>query len=264
MKFKPRFASAISIALAATFITVGAAHAEPAPGALSAKSLASYKATFLAKTGMTADAVMPSPVPGFIEVDVGTTVYYMDTTGKWLLDGHVVDLATRTSVTAGRKLALEQANQPAMDWKSLNLADAIKTVRGTATAGRVLVTFEDPNCGYCKKLTPELERLADVTVFNFPIAVLGPDSEAKNRAIWCSKDRNAAWSQAMKGQPIADVPPCDTASLGRNGELAQKLRVNGTPTIFFADGSRAPGYLDALAIETRIAAVKAPTTAAAK
>ena len=245
-----------SLAIAAGTKTQGT----PAPttSTIDAKALAGYKSTFLAKTGMNADAVLPSPMPGFVEIDVGTTVYYMDTTGRWLLDGHIVDLATRTSITAGRKLALEQANQPVMDWKSLNLGDAIKTVKGTATAGRVLVTFEDPNCSFCKKLTPELERLANITIFNFPVAVLGPDSEAKNKAIWCAKDRNAAWGQAMKGAVVAaaDVAACDISALARNADLAQKLRVTGTPTLFFADGSRSPGYLDALAIETRISAVK--------
>lgn len=271
MQYAIRLTAAVAIMLAASLATAVGAQAQvvqsttSGQAAIGAKALAGYKSVFLAKTGMTADAVLPSPVLGFVEVDVGTTVYYMDTAGKWLLDGHVVDLATRTSITAGRKLALEQASHPAMDWKSLNLADAIKTVRGTATAGRVLVTFEDPNCSYCKKLTPEMERLSDITIFNFPVAVLGPDSEAKNKAIWCSKDRNAAWSQAMKGAavPNTEGASCDISALARNAELARKLRVNGTPTLFFADGSRAPGYLDALAIETRIGAVKAPKVGSA-
>jgi thiol:disulfide interchange protein DsbC len=223
---------------------------------LTAKAIEGYKATFAAKTGLTADDVVTAPLPGFVEVDVGTTVYYMDVAGKWLLDGHVVDLATKTSVTAARKLALEQASQPPMDWKALNLNDAIKTVRGSPTPGRVLVTFEDPNCVFCKKLTPELEKMDNVTVFNFPVAVLGPNSQVKNEAIWCSKDRGAQWAVAMKGGAPKGEGTCDLTGLARNAELAQKLKVTGTPTLFFADGSRVPGYIDAAAIEARLAAVK--------
>jgi thiol:disulfide interchange protein DsbC len=39
----------------------------------------------------------------------------------------------------------------------------------------------------------------------------------------------------------------------RNLQLAQKLRVNGTPAIFFEDGSRIPGAANAGTLEQRLA-----------
>lgn len=257
--FRRRTATAFA-ALCLFAATAASVHAaQPAgtgKGALPTAKAETYASLFTSKTGMRADEISAAPLPGFVEVTVGTTVYYMDHAGKWLFDGHLVDLATRTSVTAARKLALEQATQPAMDWKTLNLNDAIKTVRGAAKPGRVLVTFEDPNCGFCKRLAPELAKLEDLTVFTFPVSILGPDSRAKNEAIWCSKERAAAWDAALKGATVKPEVACDVSALDRNAELAQKLRVSGTPTLFFADGGRAPGYMEASAIEARLAGLR--------
>lgn len=219
---------------------------------VSAAEKARISALLEQKTGMKATNVETSPLKDFYTVTVDLSVYYMDKSGKWLFDGHLVDVDTRTSVTAIKKLALEQAGTPAMDWRSLNLNDAIKTVRGRQVPGRVLVTFEDPNCTFCKRLHPELEKLQDITVYTFPVAFLGPDSQAKNEAIWCSGDRAMSWATAMTGQPVKVTEKCDTSALKRNGELASKLMVRGTPTMFLADGTRVPGFMDAAAIEAKL------------
>ena len=39
-------------------------------------------------------------------------------------------------------------------------------------------------------------------------------------------------------------------------ELGRKLKVTGTPTIFFTDGSRVPGAIDAKTLESRLASAK--------
>ena len=42
--------------------------------------------------------------------------------------------------------------------------------------------------------------------------------------------------------------------LDRNVQLARQLGVNGTPTIFYADGTRTTGYVPGAEIERRLAA----------
>ena len=49
---------------------------------------------------------------------------------------------------------------------------------------------------------------------------------------------------------------CDTATIVRNVELGQSLRISGTPTIFLADGSRIGGYLPKAELEKAIEAAK--------
>lgn len=220
---------------------------------------------FTLKTGMTAGDVRRAPLQGFYEFTVGTTVFYMDPAGKWLLDGHLVDLDTKSSVTAARTLELEKAGRkqdqvtsaelPALDWRSLNLNHAIKVQRGRAVPGRVLILFEDPNCGFCKKLHVELEQMKDLVTYTFPMAFL-QGSAAKNAAIWCAKDRAAEWARSMKDEPVMGRGNCDVAPLAANAELAEQLAVRGTPTIFLANGTRIAGYVSAAALEKALAAGK--------
>jgi thiol:disulfide interchange protein DsbC len=208
---------------------------------------------FTLKTTMVAADVRRAPLPGFFEFSVGTTVFYMDAAGKWLLDGHLVDLDTKSSVTAARKLELEKANQPpALDWRSLNLSHAIKTQRGAAVPGRVLVLFEDPNCGFCKKLHVELEQMSNLVTYTFPMSFL-QGSLSKNAAIWCAKDRSAEWTRAMKDQAITGAGACNTDALAANAQLATQLMIQGTPTIFLADGTRISGLVTAAALEKSLA-----------
>jgi thiol:disulfide interchange protein DsbC len=38
--------------------------------------------------------------------------------------------------------------------------------------------------------------------------------------------------------------------------LGQKLRIQGTPAIFFADGTRVPGAIDTKTLEAKLASIK--------
>lgn len=72
---------------------------------------------------------------------------------------------------------------------------AIKQVRGNGT--RVLATFEDPNCGYCKRLAKDLLKLDNVTGATFLYPILSEDSIKKSKQIWCAADRTKAWNDWM-------------------------------------------------------------------
>jgi thiol:disulfide interchange protein DsbC len=39
-------------------------------------------------------------------------------------------------------------------------------------------------------------------------------------------------------------------------ELGRKMRITGTPTVFFTDGTRIPGAVDAKTLEEKFAALK--------
>jgi thiol:disulfide interchange protein DsbC len=244
----------------AAFATCAAIAATPASktteSVVGVAEKARIMAIFEQKSGKVATDVESSPLPNFYTVISDVSVYYIEKNGKWLFDGHLVDLDTRTSVTAVKRLQLEGAGLPALDWRTLNLNDAIKTVRGKAVPGRVLVTFEDPNCGFCKALKPQLDKLQNLTVFTFPVAFLGPDSQSKNEAVWCSADRTGAWEAALTDKQVSPVGPCDTSALARNGKLAHELKVRGTPTMFLVDGSRIPGLMDAASLEARLQALQ--------
>lgn len=180
---------------------------------------------------------------GMWEVVFGTEIYYVDQDVNYAFDGRVLDLKTRQDLTAAKREELLR-----VDFKSLPLDQAVKIVRGDGS--RKLVTFEDPNCGYCKKLYRDIAGLKNVTIYTFLYPILSQDSFEKSKAIWCAKDRAKAWDELMLNGKAAPAAAADCKHpLQQNMELGRKLEVTGTPTIVFADGRRMPGAVPLERIE---------------
>jgi thiol:disulfide interchange protein DsbC len=196
------------------------------------------------------DEVTRTPVAGLWEVRMGAEILYTDAQGQHILTGELIDAKTRTSLTKERLDRLT-----AFDFAKLPLKDAIAIKQGKGT--RKMAVFVDPNCGYCKRFERDVAALKDVTVYTFLYPILGPDSVAKSRDIWCAKDPAKAWRDWMLSNtlpPSSGSGRCDSAALDRNTELGRKHRVQGTPAAVFEDGSRAPGAVPAAEIEKRLVA----------
>ena len=175
---------------------------------------------------------------GLYEVYAGGQLFYTDEKGSAYLFGSLIDGKTLRNITAEQQLAL------------LPLQDALKRVNGNGGGGkRTLITFEDPNCGYCKKLTKELAGMKDATVYTFLVPLLSEDSLVKSKKIWCAPDRLKAFDDWMiNGKTPSGSDSCANP-LERNSKLAQSLGVSGTPAIFFPNGERVPGYMPLEKIE---------------
>ncbi|MGC4397626.1 DsbC family protein [Hydrogenophaga sp. T2] len=223
-----------------------------APGPRSAAALS---AIVEALTGAKVEAIQAGPLPGLHEVIVRGKVLYIDDSGEHLIQGQIVEIAQRRSLTAEREAAYLRATTPMLSLKDLNLADAITYVRGKPNEGRVLVTFEDPRCGFCRQLHTLLDGMRDLTVHTFPVSFLGPESRSLNQRIWCSGSRVQSWNEAMAGKPVAEAAACEFGALDRNMALAERFRVRGTPTIFTATGRRFDGVVGLDAIESALASV---------
>ena len=115
--------------------------------------------------------------------------------------------------------------------------------------------FVDPNCGYCKRFERDLTALKDVTIYTFLYPILGPDSTAKSRDIWCAKDTCEGLARWMVDgvAPPKSIGKCDAAALERNVEFGQKHRMQGTPAVVFEDGTRVPGAMPPEALEKALA-----------
>jgi thiol:disulfide interchange protein DsbC len=192
--------------------------------------------------------ISPSAVDGILEVLLeGSRIVYADATGKHLFNGHLFELDSHEDLTEHRLEALTR-----VDTKQLPLADALDVVHGNGK--REVFLFEDPDCPYCKKFEEELPKVNNVTlhIFLFPLTTIHPHAYEHALGVWCAKDRQKAWSDKMlKGidPPSAKCPnPID-----RNLALGDRLHVDGTPTMIFADGRVRGGMVSADELERLLA-----------
>jgi thiol:disulfide interchange protein DsbC len=194
------------------------------------------------------DSVTKTPIPGIYEVYAGGNIYYTDQNARYLLDGQLVDLERKVSVTDERMIQLT-----AVKFDQLPLDLALKRVKGNGA--RTFVYFGDPDCPFCRKLEQELTKVDNITIYTFvfPITELHPNAEIMARKIWCSKDPATAWTNYMLNStpPLSDGD-CATP-IEKTRAYAQKLRIDATPTMVFADGRRIPGSPSAAQLELELA-----------
>ena len=207
---------------------------------------ASVKKAIEGKLGSKVSSVSKSPYLGLYEVYADGQILYTDEKLTAIFAGTLIDGKTMSNYTAERMQKLT-----AIKFSELPLEFAIKQVRGDGK--RILASFEDPNCGYCKKLARDVVKLENVTIYTFLMPILSPDSLEKSNQIWCSSDKAKSWNDWMQdGKAPTGKGDCDTSSIQKNVELGRKLGTSGTPTLFFADGERVPGAIPLDQIEKKL------------
>lgn len=200
--------------------------------------------------GAKVDSVTKTPYSGLFEVRIGSDIVYTDEKAQYLFVGRVLDAKTYQDYTKARVDEISK-----IKFSDLPLASAMKTVKGNGK--RVIAVFADPNCGYCKRFEQTLQGMDNVTVYTFLYNILSEDSAVKAKNIWCSADRAKTWEDWMLNSKAAAAAPANcTTPNEKVFELGRKLKITGTPTIFFADGTRVPGAIDAKGLESKFASIK--------
>ena len=195
-------------------------------------------------------SVTQTPYGGLFEVRIGNQIIYTDQKAQYLFVGRILDSTTMLDYTKQRQEVISK-----IKFSDLPLDLALKTVKGDGK--RVIAVFEHPNCSYCKKFRQTLQEINNITVYTFMYNILSADSVAKSRDIWCSADRNKAWDDWMLNKKAVPTAPAScTTPHEKIFSVGQKLGISGTPTIFFNDGTRVPGAMDAKALEARLATLK--------
>ena len=197
--------------------------------------------------GVKIESIKQTPYAGLYEIHAAGDIMYTDKKGEFIFVGHVYNAQSSQDLTQAR---IDEVNK--IKFADLPLKSALKLVKGDGK--RVLAIFEDPNCGYCKRFRQTtLKEIDNVTVYTFMYNILTPDSAVKSKNIWCSADRNKAWDEWMvngkSAAPAAENCPNPNDEISA---LGRKLRINGTPAIFFVDGSRVPGAVDTAALEAKL------------
>jgi thiol:disulfide interchange protein DsbC len=182
------------------------------------------------------DDVRATPIPGIYEARIGNDLLYVDEKGRYLFwQGDLIDMKDQRNLSQER---VEELTMVRFDELPLGLAHKQALGKGS----RRIAVFEDPNCGFCKRLRADLLKLDDLTIYTFPMAFLSADSETRARKALCAADPVKAWNELLLQNRVADNPgTCDNA-LEKVRELTRKLGITGTPVVVFENGKRLSGY----------------------
>ena len=123
---------------------------------------------------------------------------------------------------------------------------------------RKIAVFSEIDCAYCKILEKnELKKINNITIYTFLFLNAPKTSYAwkQTESIWCADNKEKAWFEFVNNfnNKVTDVTKtsCET-SIVSNNDLAKKLNVKATPTIFYTNGSRSVGILKMKQIEQRL------------
>ena len=198
------------------------------------------KAINLSMPSLKIESVKPSEAKGLYEVIAGTNILYVSEDGKYLLQGHLIDIEARKDLTEEklaetRKLAIAKLGENQM------------IVFKPEKSKYKVSIFTDIDCGYCRKLHSEMDQyLAEgitVQYLFFPRAGKGSDSYNKAVSVWCADDRHAELTSAKNGKtPVAKT--CDNP-VDEHMQLGADFETRGTPMIVTEKGNILPGYVPA-------------------
>jgi len=185
-----------------------------------------------------------SPIPGLYEMVSGGTILYVDATGKYLLEGDLIDLQNRVSLTEQKLGKLHIGMISSMPESEMLV------YQPEEPTGRSITVFTDISCGYCRRLHAEIDTLLDAGVavryLMFPRAGLNTPASAALESVWCSDNPQLAMTTAKQGGQV-EPKSCDNP-IEEHVALAQNVGLRGTPLIYLDSGDRIPGYRDAATI----------------
>jgi thiol:disulfide interchange protein DsbC len=193
--------------------------------------------------------VVQGPLPGVWEVDVArsgkTYPIYLDYSLKYLFNGQFIRLADMENLTGLRYKDLNR-----VDVASIPLEDAI--VVGSRSARKKIIVLTDPTCPYCVKLHAEIKKTVEkdpeVAFYVMPYPRNSKDMATyrKCQAVVCSKSEKLL-DDAYAGKVLPE-PACKTDAVDETIRLAERLKIEGTPTMILPDGRMVSGSMEAGAL----------------
>jgi thiol:disulfide interchange protein DsbC len=177
---------------------------------------------------------------GVYEAVIEGNIFYVSEDGKYLLQGHLIDIKAKKDLTEEKLAAAHKQDLEAIGENNMIIFKAkIKKYQ--------ISVFTDIDCGYCRKLHSEMDQyLAEgitVRYLFFPRAGKGSESYNKAISVWCADDRNAALTAAKQGKN-PESKQCKNP-VDAHMALAEKFGVKGTPMIVTEKGNVLPGYVPA-------------------
>lgn len=186
-------------------------------------------------------SVSASDIAGLYQVTIGSRIVYMSADGRYVVNGSIIDLATRENKTEMAEAGVRKAALAALDENSMIRFPAKGKTKG------VVNVFTDIDCGYCQKLHREVPKMneagIEVRYLSYPRSGVDTPSYDKAVSVWCAKDPQKAMNAAMLGQAVPEAK-CQNP-VRQHMALVHDFGVNGTPNLVLDSGDMIPGYITA-------------------
>ena len=194
----------------------------------------------LLPAGSKLEDLKPSPIAGIYQFTQGADVSYLTADGKYFLDGNVYDMATRANLTEAIRARARAAMIDAVPESQMVIFSPKNPIY-------TVTVFTDVDCQYCRKLHSEIAEINKLGIrvryLFFPRT--GPNTESWRKAevVWCSADRNEAFTRAKAGAELDMNKTCGATPVAREYALGQSIGVRGTPAIVTDGGDFINGYM---------------------
>ena len=188
--------------------------------------------------------ISTSELDGYYEVVLTNPwidVMYISMDGKYVIQGAVTDLELMTNISTNRINSIKRAILE-------SISDEDKIIFKAENEQYVVHIFTDVDCPYCAKLHADMKELnalgITVKYLASPLEQLHPNAQSSMEKIWCAEDRALAIHnyKTSRGRDLPDSPEC-VNPVAEQLAISKQLGVNGTPSIFFENGTNLPGYL---------------------
>lgn len=189
-------------------------------------------------------SIVPSPVPGLLQVTSDFNVFYITTDGEFVMVGDMLDTNKDKSNWSVTEQVLRKLRVQALS--TVNPKDMIIFPATAQKIGTVTV-FTDIDCPYCHRLQENIKQYTDagieVRYLAFPRS--GPKTKSFDEAIkvWCAKDKAKAYNDAIELK-VYPKDSCWKNPVKMEYELGQKMGISGTPTMILDNGVSFGGMVD--------------------
>lgn len=191
-------------------------------------------------------SIKATPIKGLYEVMSGSQIMYMTPDGRYIIDGDMFDMQSRTNLTDNARSGIRVAALKSLGEDNMLIYTPEGKVKHTITV------FTDIYCPYCQRLHAEMDDYMKngVKVRYIFVPFKGQKSINTSVSVWCAKDRNKAMDMAKSGETI-ESKTCDNP-IGKHKAMAAELGIRGTPAIMLESGQLMPGYVPSSKIITQM------------
>lgn len=198
-----------------------------------AKVLEKFKKAF---PRIKAESIVKTDIEGMYEVNMPGRIMYYFPEKDYLFAGSIWN-------TSGRNLTDERQSLIITEKiKALSLEKALIIGKGE----RIIIEFTDPDCPYCRDASKHLSKKENIVRYVFFVSLgMHKDADQKVRYIFCGKDKEKAYKEAMNGDldgmkfTVCNDEKVETL-INEHKKISNAIGINSTPQ-FWIEGKHVQG-----------------------